>query len=57
MTTAADLSPGDRYRAADGIEHTVQDVWSGGVRCYIVHATGEERILFPTARVTVLEPS
>jgi hypothetical protein len=54
VTTAADLSPGDRYVAADGVEHTVKDCWSGGLRTYIVHTTGEERILFPSARVTVL---
>lgn len=54
MTTAADLNPGDTYRAADGIPHTVVNVSTAGIRTYVTHADGEERVLFPTARVTVL---
>ena len=53
MTSAADLSPGDQYRAADGVLHTVKDSWSGGIRCYIVHDDGTERILFPHTKVTL----
>jgi hypothetical protein len=53
VTTAADLSPGDTYRAADGIPHTVLNSWSGGIRTYIQHVGGEERILSPKAVVTL----
>ena len=51
---ARDLRPGDRYRAADGVEHEVKACWTSGIRTYVVHADEEERILFPGLLVEVL---
>ena len=48
---ARELNPGDVYRTVDGIEHTVAEQFTSGVRCYVIHDDGTERILFPALLV------
>jgi hypothetical protein len=47
MPAAKDLMPGETYRSADGTWRTIVNCWSSGLRTYIQHSDGHERILFP----------
>ena len=56
MIFARDLQPGDVYRTADGVAHTVVQANHLSHRTTVFHDDDTVRVLFPNVRVTLVDP-